>query len=677
MKLKYLNICLVSGALLAGLTSCNDFLDREPESNITPASYFGAEADLAAYTINLYNMFPTIAPGSYGISIFGYDNATDNQAAQSYSTRWVPGEWKVGASTNDKDRGAAWNFFQIRDCNYFFQQVLPKYEAHEISGLEANIRHYIGEMYVIRAFAYFDKLQSIGDCPIITEVLIDEESPLIEASKRRPRHEVARFILGDLDKAIEFLAESAPGGKNRISKNVAYLLRSRVALYEATWLKYHKGTAFVPGGPNWPGDASALSNFNIDNEINYFLDEAMKSAKVVGDQLVGNLVENTDAPEGMNASFASLNPYYTMFCDEDMENYSEVLMWRAFIESKGVTHNIQMQLQNNGGGSGWTRGLVNSFLMRNGLPIYAAGSGYDPEWEKEGVAATLQNRDSRIQLFTKKDGDIENYTSAGDTNRFDPTWIVKGNNETRMVTGFAIKKGKHYNDYMQTLHHKGTTGSITFRGTEALLNYMEACYEKNGSIDATAGGYWRALRERAKVDPDYNKTIAATVMAEEAKGDFGAYSHGQLVDATLYNIRRERRNEFIGEGMRWADLKRWRACDQVDGYQIEGMRYWGSKYEGTFKDKDGKDMVKVDVAGGTGNMSDQSSGFYIHPYQISHVNNLVFDGYKFTPAHYLNPLPQSAFRQTASGDKTDLNTSVIYQNPGWPKVAGQSPSTVE
>lgn len=47
-----------------------------------------------------------------------------------------------------------------------------------------------------------------------------------------------------------------------------------------------------------------------------------------------------------------------------------------------------------------------------------------------------------------------------------------------MVTGYAIKKGKHYNDYMQTLHHKGTTGSIIFRGTEALLNYMEACYEK-------------------------------------------------------------------------------------------------------------------------------------------------------------------------------------------------------
>ena len=677
MKLKYLNIFLL-GVSLTGFTSCNDFLDKEPESSVTPAAYFTAEADLAAYSINLYNFFTCIAPGSYGISVFGNDNATDNQAATGYSTRWVPGEWKVGSTTSDDERGAAWNFFQIRDCNYFFQEVLPKYEARQISGSEANIRHYIGEMYVLRAYAYFDKLQNIGDCPIIETVLTDEQESLIEASKRRPRHEVARFILSDLDKAVEFLLNEAPGGKNRISKNVAYLLRSRVALYEGTWLKHHKGTAFVPGGQGWPGDASTLNGFNIDTEINYFLDEAMKSAKVVGDQLAGNLVNNTDAAEGMNASFASLNPYYTMFCDEDMENYSEVLMWREYLESQNVTHNIQMQLQNNGGGSGWTRGLVNSYLMRNGLPIYAAGSGYDPEWEKEGITATLKDRDSRIQIFTKKDGDIENYTSAGTINYVDLEWVVKGNNETRMVTGYAIKKGKHYNDYMQTLHHKGTTGSIIFRGTEALLNYMEACYEKNGSIDGTADNYWRALRTRAKVDPDYTKTIAATDMTKEAEGDFGAYSHGQLVDPTLYNIRRERRNEFIGEGMRWTDLKRWRACDQVNGYQVEGMRYWGSVYEGTWTDDAGKDLVIVDVDGGTGNISSEAvSGVYIRPYQISRINNSVFNGYKFTPAHYLSPLPQSAFRQTAGGDQTDLNSSVIYQNPGWPKVAGQGAGEVK
>ena len=675
MKLKYISM-LVLGASL-GLASCNDYLDKEPESSVTPASFFTGEADLAAYTVNLYGFFSSIPQGSYGLSTFAADNATDNQAAVDYSSRWAPGEWQVGSTTSSGSRGAAWNFYQIRDCNYFLNQVLPKYEAKQISGSDANIRHYIGEGYFLRAYAYFDKLQNIGDCPIFEGVLNDNYDELHAASKREPRNKVAQFILDDLDKALDYLGTSTPGGKNRISRDAALLLRSRVALYEGTWEKYHKGTAFVPGGPGWPGKAEDVQGFDIDASINHFLEEAMKSSKELGDKLVGNLVQNTDAAEGQDSKLNSLNPYYTMFCDKDLSGYSEVIMYRAFDKSKAnVTHNVQMQLQRNGGGTGWTRGLVNSFLMRNGLPIYAAGSGYDKNWENQGVKATLQNRDSRIQIFTKQDGSIENYTSEGAIPT-DLSWTVKGNSETRMVTGFALKKGKNYDSQQGLNHDYGESGSIIFRGTEALLNYMEASWLRNNTIDATADKYWRALRTRAKVDPDYRKTIAATNMAEEAKWDFGAYSHGKLVDATTYNIRRERRDEFIGEGMRWADLKRWRACDQVNGYQIEGMKYWGTVYEGTWLDGT-TNLVKVSVADGKGNMSDKSiSGDYIRPYQISNVNNSVFNGYHFTPAHYLSPLPQSTFRQTASGDQTDLSTSNVYQNPGWPMVAGQGPTDVK
>ena len=61
MKLKYLSM-LMLGASLTGLTACNDFLDKVPESAVTPDAYFMAEADLAAYSINLYN-FNTIPTG--------------------------------------------------------------------------------------------------------------------------------------------------------------------------------------------------------------------------------------------------------------------------------------------------------------------------------------------------------------------------------------------------------------------------------------------------------------------------------------------------------------------------------------------------------------------------------------------------------------------------------------
>lgn len=643
--------------ILLAFASCNDFLDREPLDQLTPEAFFGTEGDLAAYTIKAYD-FASVQPGQYGISVFANDNGTDNQAGPTGNTIWAPGEKQVAAS------GGEWDFTKIRAANYFFDNVLPKYEANAISGNTDNVRHYIGEMYVIRAYEYFNKLRNLGDFPIVTSALPDEEGVLTEASIRAPRHEVARFILDDLSNALELLREEPPFGKNRVSKNVAHLLRARVALFEATWLKYHKGTALVPGGTGWPGDPADIAGFNIDDEIDYFLTEAMEDAKIVGDQIVNSLVENTDTREGMDASLNGINPYYMMFADTNMENYDEVLMWRQFVKGQ-TTHNIQMELMRNGGASGWTKGLVDSYVMRNGLPIYAPGSGYPGD--ENGINQTLEGRDSRIVIFTKKDGDVNYYEEDGSPNIYELPAILNSS-ETRAVTGYTVKKGKHYSSLMANGHSEGITGSIVFRGTEALLIYMEASYEKNAAIDATADGYWRALRNRAKVDEDYNVTINATNMAEEAKGDWGAYSQGQLVDATLYNIRRERRNELAAEGFRWADIKRWRSLDQINNYQIEGFRFWNTPYEDAYVDANGNNLIIVDPA--NGNVSPESVSDYLRPYQIVSVNNSFYNGYNFIEAHYLEPIAQSNFRQT-SPDPSDLTQSVIYQNPGWPLVAGQ------
>lgn len=673
---KYIKLFTIGTLLLGGLTtSCNDFLDREPLDQVTPPQYFNAESDLAAYTINAYP-FETV-DNAYGINLFGKDNDTDNQATANTPEFWIPGRKKVPSGEGD------WDFTKIRACNFFFDNVLPKYEAGSIVSANDNyVKHYIGEMYVIRAYNYYKLLAKLGDLPIVTTTLADDEATLIKASKRQPRNKVARFILEDLDKAIDLLLETGkvPGGKNRISREVAYLLRARVALFEATWEKYHKGTAFVPGGKGWPGNATDIEGFNIDNEISFFLDEALKSSKVIGDKYVSKLAENTDTKEGMNPSLGSINPYYTMFCDEDMEGYDEILMWKQFKEGL-VYNNLQMELTRNGGGSGWTRGMVNSFLMRNGLPIYAQGSGYDKEWEKKGVNSTLQDRDSRIVIFTKKPGD-GGTKNQGDVNYYNKDGsaalctarLIFGDKGSQATTGFMIKKGKHYDSHMANDHSVGSSGGIVFRAAEALLIYMEASCEKNNgtSIDAIAETYWKALRKRAKVSEDFQKTIAATDMNEEAKWDFGAYSHGQLIKPMLYNIRRERRNELCAEAFRWEDLKRWRACDQLKNkaYRVEGMLYWGSAYETEFENEttgegDKKSpLVVVDPK--TGTMSDPNLSKYILPYEKITDNNPIYaqGGLKFTAAHYLNPIGMAIFRQTAS-DKNDFSSSNVYQNPGW------------
>ena len=66
------------------------------------------------------------------------------------------------------------------------------------------------------------------------------------------------------------------------------------------------------------------------------------------------------------------------------------------------------------------------------------------------------------------------------------------------------------------------TGCVIFRAAEAYLNYMEADYELTHALDANSQKYWKALRERAGMDTDYQKTITHTNLEKEV--DFARYS---------------------------------------------------------------------------------------------------------------------------------------------------------
>ena len=249
MKTNKLYIALLYLALCGTFTSCEDFLDREPESSIAPEFYFTDATHLQAYADKYYSSILPSHDSYYGI--FDNDKGTDNQIGTSASSCYTKDQWLVPNSDDN------WKFETIYRLNYFFSNVLPKFgdaSGNDLSGANnmitgdlASIKHYIGEMYFLRACEYFNRYRMFGDFPIITEPLVDDAAILTEASKRQPRTEVARFILSDLDKAIELLGATTMS-KTRISKDVALLFKSRVALFEGTWLKYFKGTAFVPNG---------------------------------------------------------------------------------------------------------------------------------------------------------------------------------------------------------------------------------------------------------------------------------------------------------------------------------------------------------------------------------------------------------------------------------------------
>lgn len=685
MKTRKLYIGLMSLVLCAGFTSCDDFLDKEPESVISPEVYFTDASQLQAYADGLYT---SILPShrynnTYGI--FGEDKGTDNQIGVTAENRYTQDLWKV-PNTESSD----WNFELIYRLNYFFANVLPKFgdstakgedltgTNNTISGDLNAIKHYIGEMYFLRACEYFSRYQKFGDFPIITEPLSEEKEQLVAASKRMPRNEVARFILSDLDKAIELLgAENM--ATTRINKDAALLFKSRVALFEGTWLKYFKGTAFVPNGEGWPGKAKDYNaNYqypsgSIDAESKYFLGESMKSSKEVAEKYKGKLTVNTGVLQQSVTDEA--NPYFDMFAQEDLSGVSEVLLWRQY--SKELSrHNVCVAACWGNYGAGLTRSYVNSFLMEDGLPVYKHGDYANGDGYYEGdktLHAVRQNRDSRLALFLKEPGqkNILYEDVVGETANLVETapLITDGDAQRQYPTGYALRKGGSF--YQKYYHNSNAyTGAISYRATEALLNYIEASYEYNfpnggGSFgwDLVAAEYWRLIRQRAHVSDNIQQTIDNTEMSKEAENDWGAYSKGAiLTDKVLYNIRRERRSEFIAEGLRYMDLCRWRSMDQMitKPYIPEGFHLWNTPMQGWYSDLVADGSSKA-------NVSPESKSEYLRPYQ-KNTKQTCYDGFIWHMAHYLTPIMAKQFLITSSDGKT-IDSSPLYQNPYWPTTA--------
>ena len=665
-KMKYINIAkvLLLSCSLAILPACDDFLDEEPQSEVSPEKYLLNESQLEAYVNKYYadydnwksdsddkgGMIPSFWCSENGSSYMD-DNATDNQ--QGTNGRYLKDTWTVAQS------GGKWNFTNINALNYYLQTVVPRLENGELTGTESNLKHLVGEGYFLRALEYFFRLQRLGDFPIVKTVLPDEQEALTEASKRSPRNEVARFILSDLDQAISLMNNNVK--KTRLSKNAALLLKSRVALFEATWEKYHAGTALVPNGTGWPGagkDYNAGYQFpsgSIEKEIEFFLTEAMSAASQVADAV--QLTENNQIIRDQASK--GKNPYYDMFASHDPSGYSEVIMYRGYDLSLNNSHHFNHYLYS-GGNTGYTHQFEQVFLMENGLPVYAAGSGYAGD---DYITDTKIDRDWRWRLFMKAPKEAKAVDNIATVEYFPeaPRLYVS---DAKNATSTGYIQGKGYSlDYNDQLLGKDQTAFVVYRASEAYLNYIESSYLKNGNIDATADKYWKALRARAGVDTDYQKTINATDMSKEALNGWDAYSHGALVDATLYNIRRERRCEFIGEGFRYMDLIRWRALDQLNGYQLEGAKIFGPM-KSIFGDN-----LKYDQADEkNNNVSSPSLSDYLRPNQVTSTNQ-YYNGLYFYEAHYLDPIAVQHFMIT-SPDGSTVSQSPIYQNPGWPITAG-------
>ena len=659
-----------------GLTSCNDLLDMKPISQITPGAYYQNADQLAASLNNYYDSYLEM-PYSGSMS-HSWGQWNEGKAKSDWDTDiycWGGGNTSLFADDHwEVSSGKALQGYYggVRVYNYFINTVLKQIENGTLPNSE-DVKNYLGEAYFFRALVYFRIMALYGDIPVITEVLPDEDNVIVENSKRTPRNEVARFILSDLDKAIEMCYTRSKFNGQRVNREAALLIKSRIALFEGTFEKYHRGSGRVPGDANWPGAKMSYNQgktFNQEAEVKFFLTEAKNAAKEVADN--ADLAENNHKIDPVYGDKDDWNPYFNLFSQPSLANVNEALMWKQYNKDLGFYH-LTGHSMVTGQNTGFTRSFIQTFLMKNGMPIYADNSGYHGDVTLDNVKA---DRDERLQLFmwgestpTYCDPEMTGVEAGKplpvymEEDETDAAHITNTDASTRCITGYQQRKYYTYDAEQTRYSEQSTTNACPImRSAEALLNYMEADYELNGRLDSKSQEYWRTLRTRAGVDTDFQKTIDATDLSKEM--DFGRYSGTQLVDKTLYNIRRERVTELFSEGLRFADLIRWRGFDNMltTKWVPEGCNFWDNMYK--HYDPEIKCNGENDAV-----VSSKSLGKYLRPYSKSmQPANELKDGYKWHEAYYLYPIGITDIR-TASPDRS-LENSNLYQNPYWPVSAG-------
>lgn len=257
-------------------------------------------------------------------------------------------------------------------------------------------------------------------------------------------------------------------------------------------------------------------------------------------------VAKAKAKEIIDLNVYSLEPSYQKLFTIDGQGSAEIIAAVQYLETvKPHDTSIGSMLNNSVGG--WssmvpTANLINLYEMKTGLTTDESGSGYD-------ATHPFKDRDPRMSMTVCYPG--ANYiTPEGKTaiyNTLDQTLPGgKKNEDYPESANNSSKTGLTWNKYTAPANQYADVWStnaspIVFRYAEVLLSYAEAENELNGpSADVYAK--INLVRQRVGM-PAVDQTKYGTK------------------DKLRELIRRERSVEFAGEGLRRADILRWKGAD--------------------------------------------------------------------------------------------------------------------
>lgn len=525
MRLNKISIinCIVVATVSLITAGCTKQLDLNTRTVITDPVFWKDSSDLIVGTNYLYTSIPDF---DMPLEDRYSDLAINLSSAGAFNLNTVSDGSRPVPATDGQ-----WNslYTFIRAAN----NVIEKAAGIPDGPMKSNC---IGQARFFRALAYFRLVRTYGAVPYIGKTINGSTDPALY-TPRTDRKAVVDSIYADLDFAANVCpqADKLPGSTasagqpgreyGRITRSAALAFKSRVALYEGSWHKFHSA-------PEFTGTKDPAKHFTI----------ARDAALLVMNEGKHNLYTKDG-----NLSYQNLFRY----SGEGYTNNKENILVRIYGKdiSNVIASQTYMRTQLTDGGNSASRTFHLLALYADGLP--AGKSALDSNGKETSLLTDFRNRDPRFVLTSFKVGDPFASISGGN-----PTY---GNtyhyNQQKYWTGQAdfLASPNIFLDF------------IAIRYGEVLLNYAEAVYELNNSIsDADLNISVNLLRNRAS-NNDITKLPLLTNAFITANG----------LDMQT-EIRRERSVELAFEGFRYWDLLRWKTAETELPKVVLGRKYFST-----------------------------------------------------------------------------------------------------
>ncbi len=555
---KYLrpDLALVILISLTTLISCEDYLERTPDVNVSEDIAFRNFRNFQGFTEELYQCVPDFTNGYWTNSWNWGDDEIQSTSRnfhfgvkiengdfwgwQSEFDGWGAGWMDDQSSTVITDPGERFNkglwplaWYGIRKANVGLENLdlLTEATQEERDLIE-------GQLLFFRGWFHFQLIQYFGGLPYIDRVLPADEPLRLD---RLSYHECADKITADLRRAADLLPidwDDTEAGKATLGNNA---------------LRINKIMALGYLGKNLLWAGSPLMNKESTGAETYNEEYCRNAADAFGELL--SLVESGETQYSLVnfADYSSL--FYTTGQNWALPGMTESIFRHVYNDAHASTYGTAKQYTPAapaGDGDGIiflpTANYVNYYGMANGLPIDDPNSGYDPEhpWK---------DRDPRFYNDIVYDGVqvIQGSLGANDPpgNRWANLYTDGSYRDpaTGSRTGYLNFKfvpitANRYDQgwsYGANLHIQVPY----MRLADIYLMYAESALMGYGSSGSSATTFNKSaldaintLRDRAgvgQVDPKFTGSAS----------DF------------LSEVRRERAVELAFERHRFNDLRRW------------------------------------------------------------------------------------------------------------------------